>query len=1099
MFFPTLDDTESALLDTFEHRLRLDPGANLSDFLPRPDHSNFSAVATELARVDMEYAWSRGSPRPPEHYFAAVPALRENPSAVAALAFEDYRIRKLGGEPVTPDVYAERFQVSVTGWPTDPSADREPPDPLGDCAATPPPAKRVDSLRIAIVNPPSGGDSAAANVVGWLGTQVIGPAAAVVAEAERSDPDVVRKWSAAVAALPDVGSHFLGFELLEELGRGAFGRVYLARQERLAGRRVALKVAHGLFTESQTLAQLQHTNVVPIYSMHDAGPVQAVCMPYFGRCTLAHVLADIQARGALPTTGEHLVSTVGQAKTVTRPEPRTVAVNPAPAGLIPVPDPDPRPAPVTPAAGDAGRKVWARLAALSYPDVIVWIGSELAGALAHAHERGILHRDLKPANVLLTDDGVPMLLDFNIAEDTKVRGRVLAAVGGTLPYMAPEQLRNYGGSPTPLDGRADVYALGVILFEMLTGGRPFPDHTGEQAAVIPRMLADRQADPPRIRTRNPHVPPSVESIVRTCLAADPAARYPSACALHDDLVRHLTDRPLAHAPEPSLRERVRKWARRHPRLTSVSSVVAAALVLVGLLAGGLLAARERSRVLEEQSRTLEARVVLADHARDLTALQELLDDRNQTRESLESGIALCRTSLDRYGIPADADDVPAGWDHSPLVRYLPDADQDRLRHDFGEVFYLMAKAGARRAEMAVDPADRGKYLEAAARWNRLAEGYGHDRIPRAVREQRADLAHLSGRPDEAARWSAEAARTPPGSPRDHYLLGYWHHHQGRYRQAAAELEAATAADPTSFSAWFVRGVNHLAMEQNDLAAMCFTACVALRADFAPVWRNRGIALARLKKFDLALTDYAAAARLTPDDPDVHVLRVGVFKAQNRHADAVEACSAALRCPGCPSRVYFYRAASREALGDKAGAAADEAEGLKREPTDELSWTARAEAKAAREDYRGALADVEQALRVNPRSADAMQMKAYLLSEKLDDPAGAIRVLDRAVELYPDSAPLRAGRGVLRARAGDRDGAIRDAEESLVRDSGGSNLYQVGCIYALTAKTHPADRFRAFELLTAALKTGFGADLLETDPDLDALRTYPEFQKLTPPR
>jgi serine/threonine protein kinase/tetratricopeptide (TPR) repeat protein len=1065
MFFPTLNDAGSALVDAFERRLRIDPSADPCDFLLPPEHPDHVAGLVEIARLDMEYARSRGAPRPPEHYFTAFPALRNDPSAVAALAFEDYRLRKLGGEPVTPDEYARRYGVKVTDWPVDPIAAREPPDPLfDDGAATPLPLGRVDQFRTSVVNP----SALPSPAVGEPATDAGSPA-----------PEVEL-----FAPLPGVGTHFLGFELIEELGRGAFGRVYLARQGDLAGRPVALKVARGLFAESQTLAQLQHTNIVPIYSAHDAGGVQALCMPYFGRCTLAHVLAEIRSRG-VPSSGEQLAGTIRMGKTVTRDEPGSASPNRPPSNPeLPTP-------PAAPGQ-TVGEQVWAKLAGLSYPDAVVWVAAQLAAGLAHAHDRGIVHRDLKPANALLTDDGVPMLLDFNIAEDTKARGKLHGAtVGGTLPYMAPEQIEACVGWPVTVDGRADVYALGVIVFELLTGARPFADYTGERDQVFDKMLLERRAGPPRIRARNPLVSRAVESVVTKCLAADPDRRYASARDLHEDLTRHLNHLPLRHAPDRSPRERLAKWRRRHQRLASATSVGVIALAVLALGAAGAYGMRERSR-------TLEARGALTDHARDLTALQALLDDRNQTRESLDRGIELCRVSLDHYGIPADTDTVPADWDRSRLVAYLRAEDRSRLRDDFGEVFYLMAKAAGRRAELTADPDERAVHLGDAVRWNGLAGGYGADRIARAVKEQRADLNRLAGRPAEADRWATEAAGTPPASPRDRYLLGYWHHHQGRHRQAAAELAAAVAAAPANFSAWFVRGVNHLALEQNDLAAMCFTACIALRADFAPVWINRGIALARLRKFDLALADYAEAQRLSADSADVHILRGGVLQAQGKVREAADAFTAALNCPGCPPRVYFYRASCRRPT-DPAGAAADEAEGLKREPTDELSWTARAEAKLATGDARAALADTEGALGVNPRSLPAQQLKAHLLAEHLADPTGAVRVLDRAVELYPDSVPALAGRAVLLARAGERDRAHRDAEAALQLDTGGANLYQVGCVYALTTKTHPADRFRACELIAAALRAEFGAGYLAEDRDLDPIRGYPEFGRIIKPR
>src|SRR5262249_14416532 len=119
---------------------------------------------------------------------------------------------------------------------------------------------------------------------------------------------------------------------------------------------------------------------------------------------------------------------------------------------------------------------WKQLERRSYVDAVLWLGACLADGLAHAHERGILHRDVKPANVLLTDDGTPMLLDFNLGQDVKSGGE--AFIGGTLPYAAPEQLRAFQTNAGGVDARADVYSLGVLLHELLTGRSAFPHRAG---------------------------------------------------------------------------------------------------------------------------------------------------------------------------------------------------------------------------------------------------------------------------------------------------------------------------------------------------------------------------------------------------------------------------------------------------------------------------------------------------------------------------------------------------------------------------------------------------------------------------------------------
>src|SRR5205814_5209293 len=124
-----------------------------------------------------------------------------------------------------------------------------------------------------------------------------------VACAEQGDSLALSRWDRASRSLPEPGATFVGFRLVEELGRGAFGRVYLARQGDLAGRPVALKVACDIAGESQKLAQLQHPNIVPVYSLHRAGPFQAACMPYLGRTTLAQVVKHLADRPSLPSSG----------------------------------------------------------------------------------------------------------------------------------------------------------------------------------------------------------------------------------------------------------------------------------------------------------------------------------------------------------------------------------------------------------------------------------------------------------------------------------------------------------------------------------------------------------------------------------------------------------------------------------------------------------------------------------------------------------------------------------------------------------------------------------------------------------------------------
>jgi eukaryotic-like serine/threonine-protein kinase len=375
-------------------------------------------------------------------------------------------------------------------------------------------------------------------------------------------------------SFPEAEQTIAGFYLVEELGRGSFARVFLARERQLADRPVALKVSRRGSHEPQTLARLQHTHIVPVHSyrVDAATGLHLLCMPYFGRITLARVLADPEVQSAV--SGSVLADALDRLDT---------------AGDLP-------------AGSSAGRL---ELSRRTYPRAIAWWCARLAEALAHAHDRGVMHRDIKPSNVLVTSDGMPMLLDFNLAREPLADDGTAtdsANLGGTIDYMAPEHLKALGEpSSASVDGRADIFGMGVLLYEALTGKRPFttPRRGSSVIDALLHATEERQRPLPRVRERHPEIPPALEAVIRRCLEPEPRDRYQAAALLAADLQAAADDFPLAHTREP-WPSRAVGWVRRRRRRLAAAAVILLASIIGAVAAAGFLYERTKDYRLFRQ-------------------------------------------------------------------------------------------------------------------------------------------------------------------------------------------------------------------------------------------------------------------------------------------------------------------------------------------------------------------------------------------------------------------------------------------------------------------------------------------------------------------
>jgi len=370
-----------------------------------------------------------------------------------------------------------------------------------------------------------------------------------------------------------------GYEIVEPLGEGGMGVVYKARQmglNRLVALKVILRGARARAVdlsrfrdEAQAIAALRHPNIVQIYEVGEYRGQPFFSLEYCAGGTLAKAL-----------NGE--------------PQP---------------------------------------------PDAAAGMAEVLARAIQSAHERGIIHRDLKPANVLLAIEGeggggsqstmvgeAPAevwkhlalrspqaafkITDFGLAKrvDDDSGRTIDGSVVGTPSYMAPEQAR---GDTRLIGTSSDVWALGAVLYELLTGRPPF-----RGSKVLDTLDQVRSRDPVPVRQLQPRVPADLETICLKCLEKDPTKRYVSAAALAGDLRRHLDHKPIQARPIGQL-TRVWRWCRRDPRTAGlVAATVLLAAIVPALLVGyGLRLARAEERIAEHQR--AEDAAVRAEHAAQL--------------------------------------------------------------------------------------------------------------------------------------------------------------------------------------------------------------------------------------------------------------------------------------------------------------------------------------------------------------------------------------------------------------------------------------------------------------------------------------------------
>jgi len=493
------------------------------EYLGSSSRADRAALAADLIRVDLERRSQLGEEVCVDTYLRDVPELRDADVELVALILDEYSIRTESGEVVAIDEYARRFP------------------------------EHLETLR---------------NELGLTDDGTRSPSISSVESCESpgtedgGDEDI------------QPGRVIGDFRVERLLGAGGVSRVFLATQLSL-DRKVALKVTAECddepagADEGRTMAALSHPHIVPVFAEERVGRLRLLAMEYVAGPALSDFLKAAHTRFHGP--GRRLPSSADAVALVAE-----LCTDGS-------------------AKGDAERDVDGSSNAVSTEgsgredsgscrDFACRVARDLASALDAASQKGVLHSDVKPANVLLTRDGKALLADFNVSVRRAVNVGGPESVGGTLLYMSPEQLGMLTGSGTAerVDLRSDIYSLGLVLFELLTGGWPFAESNiaADPLTAAGQLQASRLSTAIDFPRGSKWLTPGLKSIIRKCLTPQPDDRYQSAGELADDLDRFLSHRPLHIADDPSWSERASKWVKRSPaRAILVGSFVVALSVL----------------------------------------------------------------------------------------------------------------------------------------------------------------------------------------------------------------------------------------------------------------------------------------------------------------------------------------------------------------------------------------------------------------------------------------------------------------------------------------------------------------------------------------
>ena len=569
---------------------------------------------------------------------------------------------------------------------------------------------------------------------------------------------------------------------------------------------------------------------------------------------------------------------------------------------------------------------------------------DVARAITHAHEAGIIHRDIKPHNIMVDLQGRPHVMDFGVARDISARQQITRTgqIMGTPAFMAPEQADANKKGQGPW---TDIYALGALLYRALTGRPPF--QADNQISLIKMVLTEDPIPPRRLR---PRIPPDLETITLKCLEKDPDRRYPSAAAVADELERFLAGSSIQARPVGWSMRTVR-WIRRNQlvSLTILAMVVVSTCAMVAVMSVSQKQRELEAALLEERSRpraeeeTREEEPITATEATPLRRQpQETAAAQRPTQPDLEPSTS-------------------SGW-------------------------FNRAYARAKRGDQAGAIEDYSKALDLDPRnaqaWNNRGG-------------QRAAMGELDGAITDFSK----------AIEFDQRLVQAWTN-RGKVRGDKGDLDGSIAditraieIDPAYPIAWHYRGMTRLAKKDYDGAIADFTQAIDIKPNYQVAWYRRGRARRLKGDFHGAIADFSQAIGLDPSGPLAWNGR-GLVRQAHRDLDgAIADFTRAIEIDPQYNSAWLNRGNALMTKGEFDKALANYERALEIDPNRAVSWYNRGNARKAKKDLDGAIADYNRALELNPNYAEVSCNRGHARKDK-GNFDGAIADWQRFLELAP---------------------------------------------------------------------------------------------------